>query len=153
MNVIKSTRAQLPRRLSKSKLRRLYQLGNQNASDAKGRSGKAVSVERIPSLAQPRKFKRGPWTFKFITRLGTWAIFLKRKNGAEPGTIIEGYEVVRIRKMNKDKILPSGKVIPKGKELYPGNKKWGTDGFSYPTLELAQTKFLSVAQKEGSELS
>ena len=152
MSVLKTTRAQLHRRLSKSKIRRLYQPGSQNASDAKGRSGKAVSVERIPFLLLPRKFKRGHWFFKCITRLGKWAIFLKRKNGAEPGTIIEGYEVVCIHRHPKDRILPSGKIIPKEKELYPGNKQWGTDGFSYPTLELAQTKFLSVTQKEGAKL-
>ena len=136
----------------KSKVEAKYQPSNQNASKLKGVSEKRYPNDNDPSLALPRKFKRGHWFFKCITRLGKWAIFLKRKNGAEPGSIIEGYEVLRIRKMNKDKVLPSGKVIPKGKKLYPGNKKWGTDGFSYPTLELAQAKFLSVTQKEGAEL-
>ena len=45
-----------------------------------------------------------------------------------------------------------GKALPEGKEIYPGNKQWGTDGLSYPTLGLAHAKLLTITQKEGAEL-
>lgn len=56
----------------------------------------------------------------------------------EKGSPITGYEVIRIRIIPEEKI--KGTIIPEH-ERYPGNEKFGKDGFSWITREQAERCF------------
>jgi len=123
-----------------------YHPEHQNVPQRKGLPRKQDFQDVDSSLKLHREFKRGDWRFHRIIRLGHWSLFEKVKNGSQPECVCTAYEVVRIRKLQKERLLPSGKKLLKGLEMYPPSCKWGTDGFSYPTLGEAHKKIISLTQ-------
>jgi hypothetical protein len=75
-------------------------------------------------------FTKSQWHFEQLSRVGDIAIYKRKKNG-DPH-----YEVVRIRRHNGFK-LPTGEMTEPA-EYYPGDNAWGTDGFTFVRLDVAQ---------------
>lgn len=84
-----------------------------------------------------QEFVRKGFTHKIVARNGMVAI-VERKHAdvSRPH-----WEVVRIR-LQGEKSL-HGQTLEAG-EYYPSPKDWGTDGWTFNTLEEAQTKFAQL---------
>ena len=94
-------------------------------------------------------FSKGGWAFRCLDRNEEFGIWEKSKDCYPPGSTCTGWEVVKIRKRKKDRILPSGKLIRKGEEFYPSSEDFGTYGFYHYELERAMEQFLSLTGKRG----
>lgn len=84
----------------------------------------------------PQTFTANGFVHEQLVREGNYAIYRRFKQGGGQ----EHFEVVRIRSHNGFKIPGTNKVALPA-ETYPGNEKWGVDGFMCPTIELARAKF------------
>jgi len=61
------------------------------------------------------------------------------------------FEVVRIRKLLKDKTYPDGQTVPAGHETMPPTSAWGKHGFSYLSREKAEDRFYQMAGSGSAE--
>jgi hypothetical protein len=79
-----------------------------------------------------------------LKRQGDVAIY---ERFGQVGTLLLGYEVVRIR-VREPHIFPNGTQIPWA-ETYPQAEIWGTYGFTYQARDLkgAETRFAKMAVK------
>lgn len=84
----------------------------------------------------PLTFTANGFVHEQLQREGMLAIYRRFKQGGGQ----EHFEVVRIRSHNGFKIPGTNKVALPA-ETYPGNEKWGSDGFTYPAIEDARAKF------------
>lgn len=84
----------------------------------------------------PEKFTRKGWTFRQVDRLGQVAVYERRK----PGT--RHWEVVRLRRYPA--FEKGGKEFPAG-ESYPGNERWGSDGWTFMSEAAAWGKYAGLA--------
>lgn len=75
----------------------------------------------------PEKFTAGGFVHEQIEREGDIAIF--RRFPVKGG--MAQYDVVRIQE-----------------EMYPGNEKWGTDGFTFTLPEQARAKFEEMREAQ-----
>lgn len=94
----------------------------------------------------PLTFRADRFNFTQLTRSGDLAIYRKEK----PATNYVGFEVIRIQRHNGFEIK-GRKVEPT--EFYPGNEKWGVDGFTCMTEARAQEKLaelLSLSAKNAT---
>lgn len=60
--------------------------------------------------------------------------------------------LVLIRRHNGFKIPGTDKMAPPA-ETYPGNEKWGTDGITLPTIDVARAAFEEMASKLEQEVA
>lgn len=79
------------------------------------------------------------FVFTLIKRQNDIALFKKRK----PGHSQDHFEVVRIQHHNAVSIR--GRPYP-NREAMPPNESWGTDGFSYLSLERAECGYDTLLQ-------
>jgi hypothetical protein len=91
------------------------------------------------------RFNSDGFAFKMLKRIGQLAIFVKQKPDSED----KSFEVVRIRQ-NKERIM-AGQTIP-ACESMPPSTRWGTDGWTYNTIEDAETRLANLsALKKGDK--
>jgi hypothetical protein len=81
-------------------------------------------------------FTERGFTHREVARRGEWRVFERRGAGKAH------WEVVRIRW--RDEFTVAGRVVPAG-EVYPRSAVWGTDGFTFVSLELAKARFAEMA--------
>lgn len=93
----------------------------------------------IPETFDGRADQRG-YSFKLIQRMGKICLFAKRKSDWSQDCEI--YEVVRLQDTPKT-TFPDGRVM-EAHESLPRPEKWGTDGWSYATLEPARARFYAL---------
>lgn len=71
-----------------------------------------------------------------LQRSGDLALYIRiDKNGNET------YEVIFIKTAKSDWIIDGKVAVPAGKESYPASSTWGTNGWSFQTIEAAQKKY------------
>ena len=85
-----------------------------------------------------KTFTSKGFNFKQIVRDGDMAIYEKCAEGSK----CPSYELIHITSHNGYVI--GGSKVP-ASEVYPGDSKWGVDGWTYPTLELAKSKLKAKA--------
>jgi hypothetical protein len=93
----------------------------------------------------PLEFVKGKFTLRQIKRDGNIAIYAQLRND---GGALSSYEVIKVSSHNGYEI--AGVKIDAA-ETYPGNEKWGTDGFSYPNLNLAEKRFSKMSDQQKSK--
>ena len=81
-------------------------------------------------------FTERGFTHREVARRGEWRVFERQGAGKAH------WEVVRIRW--RDEFTVAGRVVPAG-EVYPRSAVWGTDGFTFVSLELAKARFAEMA--------
>ena len=84
------------------------------------------------------RFKKDGFTFEQLKRLDNVAVFAKSKGGKS-----KSYEVVKIQSHNGFEI--SGVKIEPA-ETMPSSEQWGTNGFTFTTLQDALYKFNQLTQ-------
>lgn len=103
-------------------------------------SSKKPPPDISPEGARPLgdTYQKNGFHYELVIRDGDIAIFKQR---LRPGVGCLAYEVIRIRVAPEVTIME--KVTPK-REIAPANESFGTDGWSYPDLERARTKFRTL---------
>ena len=86
-----------------------------------------------PLPPHPEEFQHGGFRYRQIRRTGMIAMFEQSKGGT-----VYGFEVVRLRNAKEQKTM--GKTFP-AHEKYPGNEKWGQDGWTYREQSEADARF------------
>ena len=60
------------------------------------------------------------------------------------------YEVIRIKRQEAGEMVRDGvTIMMEAKELYPNEKSWGIDGWTYQTREAAEQKYLAMIRRHG----
>lgn len=91
----------------------------------------------------PERFTKCGFKFAQVERQGDVAIFLKSSpHGGR------SFEVVKIG--GHDGYTIAGKYIEPA-ETYPSSETWGSDGFTYTTLENAKNRFASMRETPSKE--
>ena len=107
-----------------------------------------MSTSAIPTLENNQnapysvaaiEFRLLGFEYTQLKRLGDVAIYRQSKKG-----LPDGYEVVRILK--HEAFSAFGKDFPAG-ESYPSSQQWGSDGWTYRTLEDAEQKFQELSRR------
>lgn len=103
-------------------------------------------------LQVPRRFERSGFRHKLVVRddLHPLAIFRRDRLLAE-GIQKPHYETVVIHVTDEEQVLPSGAIIPKGKEMYPSTSDWGMRGWTYPNLREAKEKFRELQESHANQ--
>lgn len=83
----------------------------------------------------PLTFSKNTFHYEQILRDGQFAIYKQR---LRPGAGCLAFEVIRIKQIPESKMFGS---VVEAHEAGPSNEAFGTDGWSYPTLERAKAKF------------
>jgi hypothetical protein len=86
------------------------------------------------------EFSHSGFRLSQLKRVGDVAIY-KQTKGKQPSA----YEVVVIRR--REACVAVGTELP-ATEVYPPNEAWGSNGFTYRTLEEAERKFMELAGQE-----
>jgi hypothetical protein len=84
----------------------------------------------------PTDFAEGSFYYRQLERYGCLAIYAQTHT---TGTMVR-YEVVRLRERPAH-TWPNGHTTP-AHEAYPGNTRWGVDGFTCFTLQEARDIFV-----------
>jgi hypothetical protein len=87
----------------------------------------------------------GRFQYVQVERQGDVALYTQTHKTS--GTI--RYEVIKI-KIQAEHTWPNGVTTPE-KEAYPGSGSWGRDGWTFFTLETAQTKLAQLLQSAGDD--
>ncbi len=85
-------------------------------------------------------YTKNTFHYEILTRRGNLAIAQQR---LRPGEGCLAFEVIRIKQVKESVMF--GKVV-EAHESAPGNSSWGTDGWTYPTLEAARAKMRALEQ-------
>ena len=88
----------------------------------------------------PLTFVKNTFAYEQVLRNGQIAIYKQRLNATadKPVRGCLAYEVIRIQQ------IPDGEMFGRPIEAHetgPSNSSWGTDGWTYPTLERAKAKY------------
>jgi len=86
----------------------------------------------LPKIIQNKGF-----TYKQLKRVGDKAIYEQTKKGQKD----KSFEVIKIGSHNGYE-LGGQKIAPA--ETYPGASSWGTNGWTFTSLESAEKKFKSL---------
>jgi hypothetical protein len=81
-------------------------------------------------------FKKNGFHYQLIKRNESYAIYLQKKEGFS----YEYFEVVKIQKVKKD-VETSFMRLKAGDEFYPSSGQWGSQGWTFTTLEHAESKY------------
>jgi len=95
--------------------------------------------QNAPYSVAAIEFRLLGFEYTQLKRLGDVAIYRQSKKG-----LPDGYEVVRIQK--HEAFSAFGKDFPAG-ESYPSSQQWGSDGWTYRTLEDAEQKFQELSRR------
>jgi hypothetical protein len=90
----------------------------------------------------PPLFTKSDWTHQMLSRIGQIAIYRRAKE-VSPAP---HYEVVVIEPYQAGVVM--GREIEAG-ESYPSAAQWGTKGWTYRSLEMAQAKFRELTAPKG----
>ena len=85
----------------------------------------------------PTQFTKFGFTYAQVQRTTETAIYSQSRHGR-----IQAFEVVRIRKLPAN-TFPNGITSP-AREAFPGNESWGTDAFTYLTLDCARERQMAL---------
>ena len=85
----------------------------------------------------PTAFSKNGFDYEMVKRNTYAAIFAQKLEGGD-----YAYEVIRIK--NRETRHAFGSIL-EGGEHYPTANNWGTDGFTYHNLELAEVKFQELS--------
>lgn len=98
----------------------------------------------------PEQFSKDGYAYKLVERTpfaGIWEQRLPEGSLAE----FTAWEVVRIKRCKKDKIMPSGAKVSLGDEIYPATSRWGKDGWTFRDIEKAWAKFNSLPDDDSRD--
>ncbi len=91
-------------------------------------------------IPHPTDFSANGFRFTQVAREGPIALFRRCKPGGAGH-----FELVRLREVEASEIY--GRDYP-AREVYPGNEKWGTDGFTVMDEKEARKRFGEMAGEE-----
>lgn len=88
----------------------------------------------------PLTFTKNTFAYEQVLRDGQIAIYKQRLNATadKPVRGCLAYEVIKIQQ------VPAGEMFGRpveAHEIGPSNESWGTQGWTYPTLDRAKAKF------------
>src|SRR5687768_15810458 len=86
------------------------------------------------------ELRMGGFTFRRVLREGPVAVYRQSK----PGTTIEAYEVILIRRRGERVI--AGRTL-EASERYPRSEERGKRGWTYQTKERAMAKFNALCER------
>lgn len=85
----------------------------------------------------PSSFTRSGWLHDLVQRSKNRAIYSRHK----PTSPAPHYEVIRIVTQQPNTV---GDIHYEGGECYPSDRQFGKLGWTFPTLEAAQAKYLTL---------
>lgn len=88
----------------------------------------------------PNSWFRSGFEHKVIAREGMVALVERKHRDVS----LPYWEVVKIRVSPEKRV---GERAYTESEVYPSSERWGTDGWTYTTLEAVQAKFAELTQK------
>ncbi len=94
----------------------------------------------------PHTFRDKGYEFHQEKRTDSWAVYKQQR--VDNGKVV-AYEVVRIQRFPETR-FPDGSVSPP-REAYPRSESWGTDGWTFRTLEAATQWVLTHTAEEWYE--
>jgi hypothetical protein len=93
--------------------------------------------QNAPYRVVDTEFSHSSFRYAQLKRFGDVAIYSQSKKG-----LPDAYEVVLIQR--HEAFSAFGKDFPAG-ESYPRSTQWGSEGWTYQTLEQAERKFRELA--------
>ena len=103
----------------------------------------------------PEKFVSKGHRHEMLMRTGEsdakqFAVYRRWSIATEWTTPTPHYEVIRIKRQEAGEVTRDGVTFQlEAKELYPNERTWGTDGWTFQSRDRAEQKYLALLKRAG----